>query len=66
MVLLETAWITAVMTLKTSGTVAEVTALRLTIDGPNLGVVFVGKRRKQYMNQPASTITINGSLLLVP
>ena len=32
----------------------------------NLGVAFVGKRRKQYTNQPASTITINESLLLVP
>jgi hypothetical protein len=66
MMFLETAWITAVMTLKTSGTVAEVTTLRLTIDGPNLGVAFVGKRRKQYTNQPASTIAINGRLLLVP
>lgn len=60
MMFLETAWITAVMTLKISGAVAEVTTLSLTLDGPNLGVKFTGKRRKQYANQPATTITFTG------
>jgi hypothetical protein len=61
---LEVAWITAVMTLKASGAVAEVTALNLSLDGLNLGVKFTGKRRKQYTNQPATTITVTGDSTL--
>ena len=61
---LEVAWITAVMTLKASGAVAEVTALNLSLDGLNLGVKFTGKRSKQYTNQPATTITVTGDSTL--
>jgi hypothetical protein len=52
------------MTLKASGAVAEVTALNLSLDGLNLGVKFTGKRRKQYTNQPATTITVTGDSTL--
>jgi len=64
MIFLETAWITAAMTLKMSGAVAEVTTLSLALDGLTLSVTFTGKRRKQYTNQPASTITVAGNCLL--
>jgi hypothetical protein len=62
---LEIAWITAAMTLKTSGTVAELTTLQLTLDAPNLAVTFSGKRHKQYANHPASTITVQGTCKFV-
>jgi hypothetical protein len=63
---LETAWITAAMTLKTTGVVVEVTRLELRLNGPQLSVTFSGKRRKQYSNAPAATITVNGTCKLTP
>jgi len=58
---LETAWITAAMTLKTAGIVAEVTTLDLALEGQQLRVTFAGKRHKQYANHPAAVISVNGS-----
>ena len=58
---LETAWITATMTLKTAGIVAEVTSLNLALDGQQLRVNFSGKRHKQYANHPATIITVKGN-----
>ena len=57
---LEIAWITAVMTLKMAGVVAEVTALDLALEGEQLRVSFAGRRHKQYSNHPATVITVNG------
>lgn len=56
----EIAWITAVLQLKMSATVAQVTRLELTLDGRNLRVEFSGRRRKQYSNQPAIQVQIAG------
>ena len=60
-IFLEVAWITAAMTLKTAGIVAEVTTLDLALDGQQLRVNFTGRRHKQYANHPATIITVNGS-----
>jgi hypothetical protein len=57
---LETAWITAAMTLKAAGVVAEVTTLDLALEGTQLRIKFTGKRHKQYSNQPPTTINVNG------
>ena len=57
---LEIAWITAVMTLKMAGVVAEVTTLDLALEDEQLRVSFAGRRHKQYSNQPATVITVNG------
>ena len=57
---LETAWISAAMTLKTAGIVAEVTTLDLALEGQQVRVTFKGRRHKQYANHPATIITVNG------
>jgi TIR domain len=61
---LEVAWITAVMTLKTTAVIAEATTLDLALEGNRLRVKFTGKRYKQYTNQPATVITVNGHCAL--
>ncbi len=59
--LLEVAWITGSMLLKTTGVVAEVTNLSLALLWDQLCVTFAGERQKQYANQPATVLTVNGN-----
>lgn len=61
---LEIAWITAVLLLKTTGVVAEVTRLKLVLNGAEFLVSFAGKRRKQYTNKPVAVLAFDGALNL--
>lgn len=54
------------MMLKLSGAVAEVLRLKLGLKGDSLEVEFVGKRKKEYVNQPAYEIRIEGICNLRP
>ncbi len=61
---LDVAWILAVLMLKASGVVVEVTSLQLTVNGSNLAVSFVGKRRRQYVDMPAKQMVVQGTCVL--
>jgi hypothetical protein len=50
--------------LKATGAVAEVTKLKLALDGQRILVSFAGKRRKQYTNKPAAVLAFDGALNL--
>jgi hypothetical protein len=54
------AWICAIALLKLSGAVADVQHLELTLETGALDVEFCGRRRKEYVNQPAYEIVIKG------
>ena len=54
------AWIMAMLQLKLSGTVEQVSTLELTLLGSSLNVNFTGRRRKVYSNVPAAEIKITG------
>jgi len=61
---IEAAWITAMLQLKMSATVEQVSRFELMLDGNSLQVEFAGRRRKQYSNQPAFEIKVSGKCLL--
>jgi hypothetical protein len=57
---LDVAWILGVLLLKSTGVVAEVTKLELTLSETRLHVSFAGKRRRQYTNKPATEFIVDG------
>jgi len=58
------AWACAIALLKLSGAVAEILHLEFTLEGESLKVAFRGKRRKEYVNQPAFEIKVSGQCSL--
>ena len=58
------AWICAIALLKLSGAVADVQHLELILETDTLKVDFRGRRRKEYVNQPAHEIVIKGKCAL--
>jgi hypothetical protein len=58
------AWIHAIVLLKLSACVADVTELQLTLLGNSLNVSFNGRRSKQYRDRPPYEIQIRGACLL--
>ena len=58
------AWICVVTMLKLSGSVVQVLELQLSFEGTSLNVLFRGKRKKEYVNQPAYEIEIKGKCAL--
>jgi len=62
---LQIAWINAIVLLKLSGCVAQVTRLKLTLREASLDVLFSGRRKKQFQNKPPYEIHVEGSCPLV-
>ncbi len=56
----DVAWVSAMLQLKMSGTVEQVSALELTLSGSSLKVTFAGRRRKIYSNMPAAEVKVAG------
>ena len=62
---IQAAWISAILHLKLSNTVEQVSRLELILTNKSLHVQFEGKRRKQYYNQPAFNVAVSGVCALI-
>lgn len=58
------AWIWAIAMLRLSGAVADVMKLEIALDGEDLKVDFIGRRKKEYANQPAFEVRVAGKCSL--
>lgn len=61
---LECAWISAVANLKLSAAVQHIDHLKLTLDGNNLHVDFLGRRHRKYANVDPYKIEVLGTIPL--